>query len=143
VAQLDQRGMMALGRWMGRGGRRSGRGAARYTGGANGGGGWTGRSPEWAGDGAFFLMTTTSDDLGASVVDPSRELHGARPNKLVMRAAPPGVATQSLGAMVACGVGDDARHSTKQRSVAARRLSRARDGECEEEKGFLASASSR
>jgi hypothetical protein len=42
VAQLDRRGMTALGRWMGRGGR----GAARYTGGGNGGGGWTGRSSE-------------------------------------------------------------------------------------------------
>jgi hypothetical protein len=81
--------------------------------------------------------------LGASVVNPTRKLPGARPNKLVMRAAPLGVATQSLGAMVACGVDDDARHNTEQRSVAARWLSRARDGECEEEKGFLASALSR
>jgi hypothetical protein len=143
VAQLDRWGMTALGQWMGRGGRRSGRGAARYMGGANGGGGWTGPSPEWADDGAFFSTTATGDDLGASVVGPMWELPGARPNKLVMRAAPLGVATQSLDAMVACGVGDDTRHSTEQRSVAARRLSRARDGECEEEKGFLASASSR
>jgi hypothetical protein len=104
VAQLDRWGMTALGQWMGRGGRRSGRGAVRYMGGANGGGGWTGPSPEWAGDGAFFSTTATGDDLGASVVDPMWELPGARPNKLVMRAAPLG------------GLWRRRRHSTQHRA---------------------------
>jgi hypothetical protein len=66
-----------------------------------------------------------------------------RPNESVIWAAPPGVATQSLGMVVACSVGNDARRSTEQRSVATQRLSRATDGECEEKKGFLASALSR